>query len=112
MKKLFTLVILPIIACSCIDQKKIHVLFDNSSGITEESALQVNGFQIGEVDKLVLLNNQQTLVVAQLTEDIDLPIDSKFKTSKTSLLGDMAITVELGSSTQIISERDTLQRFF
>ncbi len=108
MKQAFAFIIIISILTSCSNNRQINLIFDNSTGLTNESPVLVNGFQIGEINRLELSNDQRTLVTVYLTEEIEIPNDSRFKIEKTSLLGDASINVEMGKSKTHLTLHDTV----
>lgn len=112
MKQTFIFIFIIAILTSCSNDRQINLIFDNSTGLTDESPVLINGFQIGEIDRLKLLTNQKTFVTVDLTEEIEIPSDSRFRIEKNSLLGDASINVELGKSKTLISQHDTIHGIY
>ncbi len=106
------IIILTSLLFSCSSDNQIHLIFEDVAGISEESQLLINGYQIGQVNQLKLHDNEKTVVTIDLTDDTKLPIDSKFLTEKSNFLGDMSIKVDLGKSETLISNGDTLKGIY
>jgi len=109
MKHFLLLIFLIAILSACAKKKQINLVFSNSRGLTKESPLLINGYQIGEIEEFKLLPEQKTMLKIDLTEDLEIPKDSKFSLVQSSLLGDAFINLELGESKLLISDQDTIQ---
>lgn len=109
MKQTLIYIALVLFFASCKDDKQqLKLIFDNTNGLTEESPLLINGFQIGQIDRLELTEENRTLVIIDLIEKIEIPKDSKFEVEKTTLFGDASINLKLGESETLISIQDTI----
>jgi phospholipid/cholesterol/gamma-HCH transport system substrate-binding protein len=108
MKQIIIIAILVWTLVGCTNEGQVNVAFDNSTGLTEESPVLINGYQIGEVERLTLLDDKRTLVTIGFTEEIDIPVDSRFQIEKNSLFGDASISLGLGNSLTLVSPGDTI----
>ncbi|WP_299436436.1 MlaD family protein [uncultured Maribacter sp.] len=110
MKKLFITLIFLVFLMSCSKNgRTIIVNTQNADGLTTESKLDVNGLEIGEVVQLNLVKDGTVNLVCNITNDIEIPINSKFKTKSTSLLGGKGIKIELGSGNGNIESGATVK---
>ncbi len=89
--------------------RTIIVNTQNADGLTTESKLDVNGLEIGEVVQLNLVKDGTVNLVCNITNDIEIPINSKFKTKITSLVGGKGIKIELGSGNENIASGATVK---
>jgi phospholipid/cholesterol/gamma-HCH transport system substrate-binding protein len=111
MEKRILIILLIGLLSSCGKSKKeIYIICKNSNGIeSEKSKLQVNGFQIGKVDRINLLKNGEILISAKVNKEIELPKDSKFTVINASIFGEKNIQIKIGNSNQILNSGDTIR---
>ncbi len=93
---------------NCSKQQKINLIFDSAQGLMVESPIAINGFVLGEIETIKLLPSSKILVTANINEDLDLPMDTKFILQKNSLFEKAQINLELGKSEELISAQDTV----
>ena len=111
MKKRILIILLIGLLSSCGKSKKdIYLICKNSNGIeSEKSKLQINGFQIGKVDRISLMKNGEILISTKVNTGIELPNDSKFTITNASLFGEKDIQITIGDSNQVLNSGDTIR---
>lgn len=95
-----------ITACSG-DEQKVHLRFDDVSGLEKQSPVFVRGYKVGMVTSFTLLRNG-VVVSIELAPDVQIPSDSKFKIVSRGILGGKAIEILPGKAETSISKGDTL----
>ncbi len=87
-----------------------YAVYDNVSGMLVSSNVFVNGLRVGYVKEIEATNDRADnfLVTFIVRSDIKIPEDSKILLFSSDLLGSKALKLELGSSSRIISDGDTL----
>ena len=108
MRKIIALLFLLLLS-SCSKEKTLNFKAENAEGLTEESILTLNGFEIGTIDNIELNNQGMLLIKSTVKKAINLPIDSEFSIEEQGLLGSKMIKLKLGKSKKMISENDTIQ---
>ena len=110
MKKLFITSIFLIFLMSCSKNgRTIIVNTQNADGLTTESKLDINGLEIGEVIEVELAKDGTVNIICAITNDIEIPVNSKFKTKSISILGGKGIKIELGSESVNIESGATVK---
>jgi phospholipid/cholesterol/gamma-HCH transport system substrate-binding protein len=89
---------------------KIYMEFQNLQGLAKSNEVKVNGYVIGKVYNLTAKDKTLSsyVVTINLTEDVNLPKDSKGYISSPTL-GSAYIAIEKGTNTAYIKSGDTLQ---
>lgn len=87
-----------------------YAVYDNVSGMLVSSNVFVNGLRVGYVKEIEATNDRADnfLVTFIVRSDIKIPEDSKILLFSSDLLGSKALKLELGYSSKIISDGDTL----
>ena len=88
-----------------------YAIYDKTDGLLEASPVLVSGVKVGQVHKTALIkraNGYKVLVTFILTEDINIPKESKAKLISVDLLGSKAIDIKFSNSTVFIGKNDTL----
>lgn len=91
-------------------RKLIYAVFPNLGGLSRSNEVKVNGYLIGTVYKLAKKdkNANQFIVAINITEEVNIPVDSKAILSS-PLVGSWYINIEKGESTSFLNIGDTLQ---
>jgi ABC-type transporter Mla subunit MlaD len=109
MKPYLITIIITGILCSCsVNEMTVYLKAENVEGLTTKSNVTLNGFEIGQVNKIILDRNGQITIKLDLSKEIRFPTDSKFIIEKRDLFGTKQIAVRLGKNNEIISNEDTL----
>jgi len=87
-----------------------YSIYDNSGGLYSGAIVYLQGYPIGKVTKVKLLDHTPVQILAEyvLNERIKLPIDSRFDVTSRDMLGGIIVRLELGSDTQYAKPGDTL----
>src|SRR5690606_24089740 len=72
--------------------------YDNVDGLTVSKPVVVNGYQIGRVSKLSLLDNGKIRTHFKIKSEYDIPSNTVARIVSADLLGSKAIVFELGNS--------------
>jgi len=90
-------------------EKDIYAIFPKVDGLSTSDAVRINGYQVGKVTTIKETDQELTGVVVgiQITKDIRIPRDS-YAIINVNPLGSTVINIIKGSSTNHISEGDTL----
>ncbi|MFN6039063.1 MAG: MlaD family protein [Bacteroidota bacterium] len=93
-------------------QTRLYAVFEKNEGLIEASPLLINGFKIGQINRLDLINRDTTyhvLVTFILNENVTIPKNSIARLISMDLLGTKAVSVEPGNSKTLIKDGDTLR---
>lgn len=92
-------------------EKKIYyyAVYGKVDGLNKSDPVTLNGFPIGKVASLALLDDTsgKSLAKIHLTKDVKIPSNSSFQLYSSDLLGEKAIQLILGDSKQYALEGDT-----
>ncbi|HRN93271.1 MAG: MlaD family protein [Chitinophagales bacterium] len=96
-----------------IAKNKYYAVYDKVDGLYKSNQVVVNGFKIGMVsDMKYNPANGKITVEFTVDDDIPLPEDSRATILSTDFLGGKVLNVELGHSTKILDNLDTVQSAF
>ena len=89
---------------------KYYALYTNVDGLNVSNPVIVNGFAVGRVSKISILQNRNNKVLVQLTVDENIILsDSTIATlTNSDFLGSKAITLKIGDISRPIYDGDTL----
>ena len=87
-----------------------YAVIDDASGLTTSTPVLVNGYKIGKITNLAILNDNPFSVCAEMfiMQDINIPKDSRAEIISTDLLGGKAFSIVLGTSREMAKNNDTL----
>lgn len=91
---------------------ELYAIYPKIEGLLEANPLQVNGYKIGQVNKISLIKRDgkpMVLVKFLLTEDINIPKGSIAKVVSSDFLGAKAVEVVFGVSSEYVHSGDTLE---
>lgn len=91
---------------------ELYALYPKIDGLIPASPLMLNGYKIGQVSDLKLVQKQGTyyvLVHFILLEDVKIPKNSIAKAFSADLLGTKAVEIIPGESSEFVRNGDTLQ---
>jgi len=89
----------------------LYALYNRAEGVIEANPVMVNGYRVGRVHKLKLLqrNGQYKVLVSFLLyEKVNIPVGSRAKIISSDLLGSKAIEIGFSNSLQYVNDGDTL----
>ncbi|MCL9806571.1 MCE family protein [Flavobacterium amniphilum] len=106
-KLLFLTIIFSLISCS--KTRTLNLRLENGEGISTETKLKVNGFEIGEVNTVKLDESGEMLLLnVSVKPDVKLPADSKFKVESEGFIGSKVIAVKIGTQKEELNERSMI----
>jgi phospholipid/cholesterol/gamma-HCH transport system substrate-binding protein len=94
------------------NQTRIYALYPKIDGLVEANPLMVNGYKIGQVQKISLVRKDtsyQVLVTFLLSEDVQIPKNSTAKIISSDILGTKAVSVEFSKESEMVADGDTLK---
>jgi phospholipid/cholesterol/gamma-HCH transport system substrate-binding protein len=89
----------------------LYAVYPRIDGLIEANPLLVNGYKIGQINKISLVpsdSGYQVLVKFLLTEDVQIPKGSHARAFSSDLLGSKAVEVIYGNSPEFMKNGDTL----
>lgn len=88
-----------------------YAIYPNISGIVEANPVQINGFKVGRVSKIELLDTTGRLLVTMSISDrkLRVPKGTVARIVSSDLLGAKAIELKLARGTEFARDGDTLQ---
>lgn len=87
-----------------------YVIYDNVSGMYESSYIYLNGMKVGYVKDIKAIGDraEKFLVTVSIDSKIKITDDSKLVFFSADLLGSKAMKIELGNSSRILENKDTI----
>ncbi|MBE8712737.1 MlaD family protein [Sphingobacterium hungaricum] len=89
-------------------EKEYYTDYDNVDGLTVSKPVVVNGYQIGRVSKMNLLDNGKIRTEFRIKKEYDIPSNTVARIVSADLLGSKAIVFDLGNSKTIANSGDPL----
>ena len=90
---------------------QVRARFDNIGGLKKGAPVRSAGVSVGHVTSITLdKNTYQGLVVMEIKEGIDFPVDSSAKILTAGLLGDQYIGIEPGSDDKNLKGGDVIKQ--
>lgn len=89
-------------------EQNFYAIYDKVDGLTVSKPVLVNGYQIGRVADLTLLQNGKILATFKISPKYDIPKNTIARLESTDLLGTKAVVFDLGNSTSYAIDGDTL----
>lgn len=88
-----------------------YATYNDVSGMLVSSNVFINGLRVGYVKEITTTNERADNFVVAFTvrSDIKIPKDSKILLFSSDLLGSKALKLQLGNSSKIISDGDTIK---
>lgn len=94
------------------EKYELYAIYPKIDGLIEANPLLVNGFKIGQINKISLVPTKDgqysVLVKFLLTEDINIPKHSVARAVSSDLLGSKAVEIIYSSETEFVQSGDTL----
>ena len=89
----------------------LYVQYDRVDGIVKTSHVLINGYQVGHVSDIVFDYTKEAPITLELTVDRKLvvPKGTIAEVYETGMLGDKAIQLRLGKSSEICQKGDTIE---
>lgn len=90
--------------------KKYYAVYENVDGLIVANPVIVNGYTVGRVSNIRILQNQENriLVTMDIDEDLIIGNNSKATLSSNDFLGSKAIILSIGDINEPISDGDTI----
>lgn len=87
-----------------------YAIYNDVSGMLVSSNVVVNGLRVGYVKEIEATNERADSFIVKFTvrSDIKIPEDSKILLFSADLLGSKALKLQLGNSTKLLEEGDTI----
>jgi len=91
--------------------KRYYVVYDNVDGLIVSNPVMVNGYSVGRVSKINILQelNNKILVTLEVDDDLILGDTAIATLGSIDLLGSKAIILSFGSTSNPIEEGDTIK---
>lgn len=88
-----------------------YVLYDNIDGLEEASAVNINGYKIGIVERIALhgTNKEKVLVKFSIEKNIKLPKNSVAEIVPASILAGKALNLNLSEANEFYQPGDTIK---
>ncbi|MFK8046306.1 MAG: MlaD family protein [Crocinitomicaceae bacterium] len=106
-KLLFTFALVALLA-SCNNSTKVYFKTNDAKGIEIGDIVLIDSLEIGTVVDFGLTEDGAVIIHSNISSELPIPSNSKFKNSSYSSDGKRCIRVTLGSSETLIAENDTL----
>jgi len=87
---------------------KYYAVYNSVDGLSVSKPVLVNGFQIGQVSKMVLRPDGRTVVEFEIDKKYSIPASTNAQLVSTDLLGGKAIRFKYGDSKELAQDKDTL----
>lgn len=91
---------------------ELFAVYPKIDGLIEANPLMINGFKVGQVNKISLIKRNGAyfvLVKFLLTEDVKIPKNSLARAVSSDLLGSKAVEIIYSDETEFVKSGDTLQ---
>jgi phospholipid/cholesterol/gamma-HCH transport system substrate-binding protein len=89
-------------------ENEFYAKYEKIDGLAISKPVLVNGYQIGRVSELTLLENGQILVQFKVNPKYQIPKNTVARLESTDLLGSKAVIFDLGNSLNYAFDGDTL----
>ena len=89
--------------------RNFYAIYDQVPGLQASDPIKVNDLLVGRVKELTLLPDYKILARFTITEDFDIPSDSRVMISASDLLGAKQIDLIIGKSLTLARSEDTLR---
>jgi len=87
-----------------------YSVYENSGGLYSGAIVYLQGYPIGKVTKVKLINHNPVQILAEylLNENMKLPIDSRFDVTSRDMLGGIIVRLDMGKELRYAKPGDTL----
>lgn len=90
--------------------KKYYAIYDNVDQLAVSNPVLVNGYAVGRVSRIKILQKKQNRVLVELEIDADIIVNDSSKAILDSdFLGSKSILLNIGESKKTLKEKDTLR---
>lgn len=88
--------------------RQFYVFYDSAQGIQESTPVMLNGYKIGQLRKLALMEDTRKVrATIEIFSGINIPSNSRIKI-ESELLGTLKLKLSLGNSKKMAEDGDTL----
>lgn len=88
---------------------KYYVVYDNIDQLAASNPVLINGFAVGRVSRIAIMQNRQNKVLVELTIDSEIALSDSTKAILNSdFLGGKSILLSIGKGTRTLNPKDTL----
>ncbi len=92
--------------------REFYVFYDSTQGLSPGTSVIYNGFRIGQLKSLTMVEDGTKIqALVEISSDINIPKDSKFKI-ESELLGGQKMKLVRGISTVFAEDGDTLKSMY
>lgn len=91
--------------------RHFYAVYENVDGLTKSNPVIINGFKVGQVESIEFMpdNSGRLMVHFSVAEkEFNLPKDTKAKIISSDILGSKSVDLQLGRSTELLQNLDTL----
>lgn len=91
--------------------RHFYSIYDNVAGLTRSNPVLINGFKVGHVEEINFLPDFSGRLLVKFAvshKDFQIPITTKAAIVSSDILGSKAISLELGDTTLMLANNDTL----
>ncbi len=89
-----------------------YAVYNNIKGITESSPVMVNGYQIGQVDKIRLIEDNHLILSLGIVKKFKIPENSVARIISSDFMGTKAIEMILSNNKDYYQNGDTIKSSF
>jgi phospholipid/cholesterol/gamma-HCH transport system substrate-binding protein len=89
----------------------LYALYNKAEGVIEANPVLINGYRVGQVNKLKLVQRNgeyKVLVTFLIYEKVNIPKGSRAKITSSDLLGSKAVEIGFSDSKEFVNDGDTL----
>lgn len=93
------------------EPRVFYGIYERVDGLNASDPVLINGYRVGKVERIKLkdFNSAKILVEIRIDEDVNIPVNSNANVISSDLLGEKAIEIQLGNSSQLAVSGDTLK---
>jgi len=90
--------------------RTVYAVYKNVSGLAKSNPVYINGMQVGQVTQMYFnpSMNGEIIVGLTITQNFPIPKNSIAEITSTDLMGTKAINLNLGASSEMIANGDTI----
>jgi phospholipid/cholesterol/gamma-HCH transport system substrate-binding protein len=91
-----------------------YAVYNQVNGLVVANPVLVNGFRVGHVKKMYFHPDNSGRIIVEFilnNSDLDIPVNSVARLFSSDLLGSRAVEIQLGNSTTMAKDGDTLKTF-
>lgn len=90
----------------------LYAVYPKIDGLIPANPVLISGYKVGQISEISLVrrsNTNHVLIKFLLTEDVSIPKNSVAKAISADLLGNKAVEIVFGNSTEFVKSGDTLR---